>query len=463
MSWRNELQQASYRGLPFAVLGGESRFGRRVEAHEYPMRDKPYVEDLGRSIRRINVVGFLVENSLVYGGGSVIAQRLAMIGAAETAGPGTLVHPTLGELTVSIPEGGLVVTERWDAGRYFELGFSFIDSGERIFPSISDASDSQVMSFADALDAAAGSDFLSTLLESINLGLGIVQGVISLGNAIVGIVVSIAAAFSSLVSQSSRDATSLLNMASLLGGNNGRYVNASVTSAYVTAQQSSANSGLTMATLTAQGAEDRAAVTAACASLAAASLGLDSTTLATYPATVQAVTAALATAIVNPGDATRLFGALASYTPNLVIPGAGQTSAGQLVAQAAMGAIIRRAAIGAMARAVTTYQPSSYNDAVSVRSMVVEAIDAEMLVAGDAGDDASYGALRFLRQGVVALMSKSGANLAPLQSFSLKGSLPALALANRLYQDASRSDQLVQQVNPIHPAFMPTSFQALAS
>ncbi|MCV5934699.1 multidrug DMT transporter permease, partial [Escherichia coli] len=37
---------------------------------------------------------------------------------------------------------------------------------------------------------------------------------------------------------------------------------------------------------------------------------------------------------------------------------------------------------------------------------------------------------------------------------------PSLALANRLYQDAARADELVQAVSPVHPAFMPLSFTA---
>lgn len=40
-------------------------------------------------------------------------------------------------------------------------------------------------------------------------------------------------------------------------------------------------------------------------------------------------------------------------------------------------------------------------------------------------------------------------------------SLPALVLANRMYQDGARGDELVQSVGPRHPAFMPTKFKAL--
>lgn len=124
--WFDQLQQASFRGVPFGVLGSDGKFGRRVALHQYPNRDKPYVEDMGRSTRKISLTGFLIENSLVYGGGGVLSQRDAMVAAAETAGKGTLVHPTLGQLQVNVPDGGLTVSEKWDQGRYFEIGFTFI-------------------------------------------------------------------------------------------------------------------------------------------------------------------------------------------------------------------------------------------------------------------------------------------------------------------------------------------------
>ncbi|ATW22312.1 hypothetical protein BJP44_04115 [Candidatus Williamhamiltonella defendens] len=54
----------------------------------------------------MTVKGFLVEDSVIYGGGAVIDQRSNLIAACETAGAGTLIHPTYGELTVSIPSGG---------------------------------------------------------------------------------------------------------------------------------------------------------------------------------------------------------------------------------------------------------------------------------------------------------------------------------------------------------------------
>src|SRR5579871_3815536 len=95
------LQPASFRGVPFGVLTDTDTFGRRLALHEYPMRDKPWAEDLGKRARRFQIAGFLITDSLVYGGGDVIAQRDAMAAAVEAAGAGALVHPTLGSVQVT--------------------------------------------------------------------------------------------------------------------------------------------------------------------------------------------------------------------------------------------------------------------------------------------------------------------------------------------------------------------------
>ncbi|HHG0355951.1 TPA: DNA circularization N-terminal domain-containing protein, partial [Escherichia coli] len=48
MTWKDRLQGASFRGVPFKVEEESAGTGRRVETHEYPNRDKPYTEDLGK-------------------------------------------------------------------------------------------------------------------------------------------------------------------------------------------------------------------------------------------------------------------------------------------------------------------------------------------------------------------------------------------------------------------------------
>ncbi|OOG61452.1 hypothetical protein B0E46_15865 [Rhodanobacter sp. B04] len=450
MSWFDELQQASFRGVPFGVMGGNARFGRRVAMHEYPMRDKPYIEDLGRSTRRINLTGFLVENSMVYGGGSALAQRDAMVAAAETSGPGILIHPTLGQLTVSIPDGGLSVAERWDLGRAFEIGFSFIESGDRLFPSVSTTTQASVFDASSVLDAAAAGDFLGTM-----------NGVIQYGQAIIGMVVSVTAGYVVLAAQVARDATNLMHMVSLLDGNYGRYTGGAVTTAYAQSQKTTLPS-TTIADLIAQGANDRVAIASASASLIAAAIGFEASSIDTYSTASQSLASTLFESIADPADAIRLLSNLSVFSPDQYTSGS-TIGTGQATTQNATGAMLRRASIAQLAKAAVQYSPSSYDDALALRSKVTSLIDGEILIAGDNGDDASYGALRALRQVVVAAVTANGANLASLTTFAFKSTQPALTLANRIYQDASRSDQLVEQAVPIHPAFMPMSFQGLTS
>jgi prophage DNA circulation protein len=461
MNWFDQLQQASYRGVPFGVLGSDGRFGRRVAVHEYPMRDKPYIEDMGRSTRRINLVGFLVENSLVYGGGSVLAQRDAMVAAAEQEGAATLVHPTLGRLTVSIPDGCLNVRERWDQGRYFELSFSFIESGGRIFPSSTPATQSLLGALADSLGVSAAIDFVSTLTKSINLGLGLVEGVINLGNSVVAAVVDAAAGVAEIAGRAARDATNLSHLASLLTGNYGRYANGATSSAFQASGQSNGLPTTTIDQLIGQATTNRQAVDRAGASLQAKAASLDASTAADFVVAAQSLVTALVAAIANPADGIRLLQPLVSYAP-IVYAASGQLGQAKQIVMDASSAAVRRCALAGLAQIVATYVPSSYDDAAVVRSTVLGLLDDEILIAGDAGDDSSYGALRALRQGIAADMAARGADLARLQAFSYRQPMPSLVLAQRIYQDPTRSDQLVAQANPIHPAFMPLNFRALS-
>lgn len=53
------LRPASWRGVPFQVDSTDMGAGRRTQLHEYPQRDKPWVEDLGRAAREVAFDGFV--------------------------------------------------------------------------------------------------------------------------------------------------------------------------------------------------------------------------------------------------------------------------------------------------------------------------------------------------------------------------------------------------------------------
>jgi prophage DNA circulation protein len=158
MSWRDSLRPASWRGLPFDVQHYDGKFGRRVVVHEYAFRDPVWVEDMGRGMRRLNLVGYIV-------GDDVADQQDRMIKAAETAGSGELMHPTLGLLQVNLID--FTPSARLELGRVIELAFVFIEGGERVFPASGMATGDLLQSAADALEGASTGDFISSVQGAV--------------------------------------------------------------------------------------------------------------------------------------------------------------------------------------------------------------------------------------------------------------------------------------------------------
>jgi prophage DNA circulation protein len=184
-------------------------------------------------------------------------------------------------------------------------------------------------------------------------------------------------------------------------------------------------------------------------------------TTSDFASAAQALAAALYAAAVDPADAIRLLGTLADFTPDDVTSSS-PIGLATATMQRASGDLFRRAAVVAMARASASYQPASVDDAAAVRATVCAALDAEITIAGDQYEDATYSALRTLRAAVSTDLTERGAGLASVATLASNLPLPALALAHRQYRDQSRSDELVTQADCIHPAFMPTSFKALS-
>ena len=156
MSWIDNLQDASLRGVPFKVDEDEATFGRRVQVHEYPNRDKPWAEDMGRATRRFSVQAYLV-------GDDYFEQRNRLIEAVEKPGSCTLVHPFYGEMTVTVTDE-VRVSHTKDEGRMCRVSFSFIESGELSFPKAGIATGMKLTGAAALMD-----DFLSSAFEAFGL------------------------------------------------------------------------------------------------------------------------------------------------------------------------------------------------------------------------------------------------------------------------------------------------------
>ena len=144
------LQPASFRGVAFHVETQDMGAGRRTQLHEYPQRDKPYVEDLGRATRELSFEAFVV-------GADYIDQVKKLLGAFESSGPGTLVHPWLGSMRVSLKDLGRVRTN--SALGYASVSVSFIESGDLEFPAAGDSTAAQSRFAAQAIEVSAIDSF----------------------------------------------------------------------------------------------------------------------------------------------------------------------------------------------------------------------------------------------------------------------------------------------------------------
>jgi prophage DNA circulation protein len=337
--------------------------------------------------------------------------------------------------------------ERWDKGRVFELNFEFITSGRRMFPGVATSTVSAVSLSCTAADEATASDFSFSVVDAIKYGA-----------AVAGQAVSTAMAWQRKAQRLSNDATNLLNMVSSLGGNSGRYAGGRTVGG-LTGSPKSTTSTNTTADLVAQGSANRASVATAGTSLTNNAAALNPADIAS---SAQVLASATLASSVNPADAIRLISSLADFTPN---DPTSDTPIGNAMGamQSAMGDLFRRAAAAALARASSTYQPASADDAAAIQAQVCAVLDAEITIAGDDGQDDTFNALRAMRSAVVKDMSTRGAALASITTISVTRSLPASVLAQRLYRDPSRADELVIQANPRHPAFMPLSFKALSN
>lgn len=437
----DQLRPASFRGVAFVSLGGSSSFGRRKQTHEYPQRDEPWVEDLGRGTRRIRMLGFVI-------GDDVIAQRDVMISACEADGDGELVHPTLGRRTVSLMDFRSV--EHWEHGRYFEFQFEFIDGGKRQYPTSEVATLESVLASVTGLNVAAAFDFARTTL-----------GEISRGAAVLGKIVNTAIGWYSFANDLVGDARNLFQTLFSLPGDFGRFFGSAAHLSFGRSPSTAALSGASIQSLIEGATAARANVATAGAVLESAARSFSASTVDDFTGAVKGVASAVLAATNDPSDSIRLLGALATFSP------ANDTTTSVIgeaigIVESACTDLFRRMSIGAVAQASASYQPRSSDDAVQIRDFVTGLIDSEMASAGDSGADQTYQALSALRAAVVADLNKRGAALSSIRTFEVPQPMPSLVLATRLYRDPTRADELVSEANPVHPAFFPTKFNALS-
>lgn len=410
MAWRRQLRPGSFRGARFEVDISEVAAGRRTARHEYPQRDLPFLEDLGRRAREYQIEAFVI-------GSGYMAARDALLAAAEEEGPGTLVHPYLG--TLSVVCTGCRLRESTAEGGMATFAFTFVEAGERSFPETVTDTATAIEEAAAAARAATIESFVRDYLpqgagflaaDSLALVEGALDTVERLSRQLRGGGAGLAAFGRSL-------ALSLLERAVLS----------------VVPRQLAGRLLELVELLPGVAGEPRR--------LLRAQRALGGYGLAVAPA-VRA----------HPGAADPLPEALRpAPMPATATPDRAQ----QQRNREAFVRVMRRAGAIAAARTAALVPLESYDEAVRLRERLGEQLEAAILDAADAGDDEAWQGLQRLQRAVVRDITRRGGSLARVYSWRPAATEPALVAAHRLHGDALRDAEIVARNRIRHPGFLP--------
>lgn len=150
MTWRDNLRPASFRGVSFHVDDRQYQTGRRIHVHEFPKRDTPSPEDMGKASRKITLTAYLV-------GDDYMSRRDALIAACERKGSGQLVDFWGRSLTVVCED--CAVTETQAEGRYCKVSLKFVEAGGARMPLAVAATAAQLALSAGGLQLAGVAAF----------------------------------------------------------------------------------------------------------------------------------------------------------------------------------------------------------------------------------------------------------------------------------------------------------------
>lgn len=158
------LRKASYEGIHFDVDSATLSFGRRTVTHEFPQRDAPYVEDLGKATRQFSIQGFIVGDDFIDRSKRLIDKIESQVGTDRRANHGKLVHPWLGSLEVTPIDNPSITYDR--AKRFCTFTLTFLEAGNESTKKTTSWAN-QLLSKADALYAKIFGDWTPDKIAGI--------------------------------------------------------------------------------------------------------------------------------------------------------------------------------------------------------------------------------------------------------------------------------------------------------
>lgn len=393
MAWRDNLQPASFRGIPFYVESADTAGGRRTQVHEYMDAPdgkgvKPFPEDLGAATLTFTIEGYVL-------GQDYMDARDALFDALNAKGPGQLIHPYKGTLDVQVQ--GVSYREERERGGYAKFSMSFVESGRREYPTADidriagvDGSalgvrGAAITAFLDKFKVDGLPEFVRTVARA---------DIASISKMLLG--VNLPGAATDLLSDYVKAANSLVVNADRLLAEPSALAN-QVTGLIGQLRGLMASSGT--------------------------------------------------------GENPTVFKPLTSFTTtaqsNFTTPSEAQASTNGQVFED----LVRDTAIAEHASAAVRGTYESYDEAVNTRDETLAQIDAQ----AETSADEVYTAYQTLRAQVVTALPEDAEDLPRLSTIQIPESTPAVVLAYGLYDDTSRDAEIVSRNRIRHPGFVPSN------
>jgi prophage DNA circulation protein len=397
MTWRDRIDpdlRGSYRGVEFFVERADTTGGRRWLVHEYPRRDVPYAEDMGRRAKEWRLTLFVA-------GDDYDRQRDKLIEALDAPGSATLVHPYLGTKVAVASE--VRFSESTRQGGVCEFEVTFAEDGLQGEPTLSVDTQREVQRAAVVVEAEAEQDFarrwnidLAGWSSAIERDLAaVIDGL----NQVVG---DVSDQIASVI-------RSPANIAGMLAGGYNRLRNA-VKRPVNALELYSGDSALSM------GSAGR-----------------------------------LRTPAGTPARAVRMLLAVGISGDSVAGTAAGAAEDAQRASNIqAANQLNGRLAASTAARVVADADWLSRQDAEAAGRDALALIDHTMETAEPISDD-MYNALVALRAALSADLRARALAMPNLTQYTPQATLPALVVAQRLYGDATRADEICLRNNIRHP------------
>ncbi|KTB79001.1 DNA circularization N-terminal domain-containing protein [Pseudomonas syringae] len=463
-TWRDSLLPASFRGVGFFIEKAVVPAGRKGQLHEFPQRDEPYFESLGKQSKVHTLTGFIV-------GPDCFEQRDKLLQALEQEGAGELVHPWLGRVQVQVGECG--VTHNLSEGGLVRLDLKFYPANPLKFPVSTLNTRRQLLGASESLLDSALRRYRSVMatVDAVRINIQALRSALSGVFATIQrqftpfmtIYSDVTALVHSLVNAPLTVSTLFTTFFASFDGDSRRARRANGTSSIGGASTgTNAGSGSGSSTGGGSGSGSASGSNGTAASSAAARSGSNGGVSSVETVDYRSVIS----------EATQQAEAVSGI--NLVSQSSGLDTG--VTAQAAANLVqdallVKVAKIIASMPVATTVTPLTVvpsldqqvtqalqrvdvpvaDDVIELRDTLSSAIWEASLKA----DPEHYLALNTLRQALIRHLNAVAASGVRLVDLKVSEPLPALVLAYRRFGDASRAQEMVQRNRLAHPGFVP--------